>query len=510
MAIEISNSNIYQRIIKNDFIYKAIYSLESYVFEKDLLDEEDYTLMMKLRDRFNHKTIDETIENVRNLIDDVLLNGRFFEAQVYFRPKKFDDKTNKLESRPLHSASLYTLIASVVLLNTLLFEIGKDEKTIELTELARILPSNFYGNIPSDRPEYLFKPWHNQFKEYTEVITQSYYEYTKTKEYRFEVTLDLKNFFPSINPAIVYDEIISKYSVKYDNDNDVLCIKTILSKLLVFKISNLKDDTFKKIYYESENIDFLKNNFWSKGIPQGLPHAYFFGNICMVKVAEIFQKIIAGDDGKAFYYVDDSVIYTNNLNSEDELSEKINEVNNQLEHLSNQYKDKLINYKVEAEGTSLEPFTEILDKFEYSIEVHNARSEKSSILVIQDTKYGQANLNAYSKLASMTSYDLSKIFSDTEEINLSKKLEAIYLSVEKEIDRIRSLDFKDDTSNYIKILLRFKKFFKYRQRILEYSRNNNISEDDINNLLSYFIVGNVDNQGEKFKNFFMHMMKISC
>ncbi|MDO9592117.1 MAG: hypothetical protein Q7I98_02870 [Erysipelotrichaceae bacterium] len=217
MANEIRNSSIYKRIIEKDFIYKAIYSLESYVFEKDLLDEDDYILMLKLRDPFNHKIIDETIENVRTLIDDVLINGNFFEAQVYFRPKKVDKDTDQLESRPLHSASLITLIASVVLLNTLLIEIGKDDRTIELTELARMLPSNFYGNIPSDRPEHLFKPWHYQFKEYTNVITSSYYEYTKTKEYKFEVTLDLENFFPSINPAIIYDEIMSKYSVKYNN-----------------------------------------------------------------------------------------------------------------------------------------------------------------------------------------------------------------------------------------------------------------------------------------------------
>ena len=502
MGIEIRNSNIYKRITKRDFIYKAIYALESYVFEKDLLDEADYTLMLKLRDPFNHKIIDETIKNVRELIDDVLINGNFFEAQVYFRPKKVDKDTDKLESRPLHAASLNTLFASVVLLNTLLIEIGKDDRTIELTELARTLPSNFYGNIPSDRPEHLFKPWHHQFKEYTDVITSSYYEYTKTKEYRFEVTLDLEKFFPSINPAIIYDEIMSKYSVKYNDPNDIQCIKTILSKLLLFKISNLRSDDFKKMYYDCSNIDFLNGEVWTKGVPQGLPHAYFFGNICMVKVADIFQKVIVGEDGKAFYYVDDSVIYTNNLKNEDELARKINEVNKQLEDLSNQYKDKIEEYTREAYGTSIEQFIKILDRFNYLIKVHNAESEKSTVLEIQDPKYGQANLNAYSKLASMASYDLSKIFSDTEEINLSKKLEAIYQAVEKEIDRIREIDPKEDTSNYIKVLLRFKKFFKYRQRRLEFSRSNDINEKDINELLSHFKVESASTNKEKFKLFF--------
>lgn len=502
MAIEIRNSNIYKRITEKDFIYKAIYSLDSYVFEKDLLDEDDYTLMLKLRDPFNHKIIDETIKNVRALIDEVLIKGKFFEAQVYFRPKKIDKDTDQLESRPLHSASLNTLIASVVLLNTLLIEIRKDDKTVELTELARMLPSNFYGNIPSDRPENLFKPWHYQFKEYTDVITSSYYEYTKTKEYRFEVTLDLKNYFPSINPAIIYDEIMSKYSAKYDNANDIQCIKTMLSKLLVFKISNLRSDYFKEMYYGSSDLDFLNGEVWTKGIPQGLPHAYFFGNICMVKVAEIFQKVIAGENGKAFYYVDDSVIYTNNLNNEGELSEKINDVNKQLAELSYKYISKLEEYKKEVEGTSLQEFVEILDKFDYLIKVHNAESEKSTALKIQDPKYGQANLNAYSKLASMASYDLSKMFSDTEEINLSKKLEAIYQAVENEINRIRTNNPEEDTSNYIKVLLRFKKFFKYRQRRLEFSRSNDINDNDINELLSKFKVERESPNKEKFKGFF--------
>lgn len=501
MATEIRNSTIYKRIIENDFIYKAIYSLESYVFEKDLLDEDDYILMLKLRDPFNHKVIDETIENVKKLINDVLINGKFFEAQVYFRPKKIDKETDQLESRPLHSASLYTLIASVVLLNTFLIDIGKDETTIELTELARMLPPNFYGNIPSDRPEHLFNPWYYQFKEYTDAITSSYYEYNKTKEYKFEVTLDLKNFFPSINPTIIYDEIISKYSVKYD-DVDIQCIKTILSKLLAFKISNLKSDDFIKMYYDSSEIDFLNGEVWTKGIPQGLPHAYFFGNICMVKVAEIFQETIAGEDGKAFYYVDDSVIYTNNLKNANELPEKINLVNKQLEDLSNQYKSKLEEYKKEAKGTSLEPIIKILDRFDYLIKVHGAESEKSTALEIQDPKYGQANLNAYSKLASMTSYDLSKIFSDTEELNLSEKLQAIYQAVEKEINRIREIDSEEDTSNYIKVLLRFKKFFKYRQRRLEFSRSNEIKDNDINELLLSFQIESGRTKIEKFKRFF--------
>ena len=419
-----------------------------------------------------------------------MIDGEFFEAQVYFRPKKINSD-GELESRPLHSASLVTLISSVVLLNVLLVEIGKNERSIELTELARMLPSNFYGNIPSERPEHLFKPWYFQYKEYTEAITKSYYDYTKTKEYKYEVTLDLKNFFPSINPVIIFDEVMEKYSVKYEGI-DRECLKAILSKLLVFKITNLKTEEHIAMYYETSNLEFLNDEIWSRGIPQGLPHAYFFGNICMVKVAEIFESVIMKGMGKAFYYVDDSVIYTNNLDEPEELKDKIEKVNVELENLSNKYRDKIDVYKTDAKGTSLEPFVNILHEFNYLLEVHPAESEKSTVIEIQNPKYGQANLNAYSKLASMTTYDLNKIFSDTEEINLSHKLEVIYKAVEKEISRIRDIDSDEDTSNYIKVLLRFKKFFKYRQKRMEYSRNNDIKEADIDELLEKFKISNVE------------------
>ncbi len=499
MSESIKRSSVYKRMFEDDFIYKAIYSLESYVFEKDLLEKDDYILMLKLRDPFNHEVISNIIETVKQKLEAVLIKGDFFEAQVYFRPKKINSD-GELESRPLHSASLVTLISSVVLLNVLLLDIGKSDKSIELTELARMLPSNFYGNIPSEKPEHLFKPWYFQYKEYTEAITKSYYDYTKTKEYKYEVTLDLKNFFPSINPSIIFDEVMEKYSVKYEGI-DRECLKTILSKLLVFKITNLRSTEHIALYYESSELEFLSGEVWSRGIPQGLPHAYFFGNICMVKVAEIFKKIISGEKGKAFYYVDDSVIYTNNLEKPEELKDKIEEVNAELKKLSNKYRDKIDLYKTESKGTSLEHYVNILHKFNYLIEVHPAESEKSTVIEIQNPKYGQANLNAYSKLASMTTYDLNKIFSDTEEINLSHKLEVIYIAVEKEIERIRTIDPDEDTSNYIKVLMRFKKFFKYRQRRMEYSRKNDIKRDDIEELLEKFNLANNDFEAS-MKKFF--------
>lgn len=498
---KIKKSKLYERITQNDFIYNAIYSLESYIFEKDLLDKEDYILMLKLKDPFDHAVIDKTIKDVKEKIKKVLIEDDFFEAQIYLRPKKVNEQ-DEIESRPLHSASLITQIASVVLLNTLLIEIDDDKNKIELTELARTLPANFYGNIPSEKPEYLFKPWNEQFKAYTDAITKAYDEYVKTKEYKYEISLDLKNFFPSINPAIIYDEIMSKYSMKYDEE-DKACLKQIILKLLFFKISNLKSEKLKKMYYacckSNENIEYN----WSKGIPQGLPHSYFFGNICMVKVAEIFNEIIV-KKGKAFYYVDDSVIYTNEIyinkdkgqEIEDALYLEIKEVNEKLKKLGESCEEKL---KLE----NLDFYTPILAQFEYKIEVHEAKSEKSSILEIKNSKYGQANLNAYSKQASVASYDLNKVFSEREEINLFEKLKIIYEAVEKEIKRIiDQSDGKNKNANYLKVLFRFKKFFKYRKKQFEFNKNNKNESIIIDEFLLNFEIDNETKNKEKFKKFF--------
>ena len=63
-------------------------------------------------------------------------------------------------------------------------------------------------------------------------------------------------------------------------DAELELYKIMLIKLLICKIENLSDDT-KDLYYE--NL-IPGGDFFSKGIPQGLPQSYFFGNICMIEV----------------------------------------------------------------------------------------------------------------------------------------------------------------------------------------------------------------------------------
>ena len=80
-------------------IYLSIYSLESYIFNKELLKDEDKVLMNKLREKFNESFISEIIEEVRSCLKQLVLNSDYFiEAEVYFNPKNM--KTERLNLDP--------------------------------------------------------------------------------------------------------------------------------------------------------------------------------------------------------------------------------------------------------------------------------------------------------------------------------------------------------------------------------------------------------------------------
>ena len=51
-------SKLYKQITSPEEIYKAIYSLESYIFEKHLLSESDYKDYLQLQDKYNEVFID--------------------------------------------------------------------------------------------------------------------------------------------------------------------------------------------------------------------------------------------------------------------------------------------------------------------------------------------------------------------------------------------------------------------------------------------------------------------
>lgn len=61
-------------IISDENIYNAIYCMESYVFEKGLLDTKDLELYTLLHDKFNFNQIKTIINGCQERLDKILSN----------------------------------------------------------------------------------------------------------------------------------------------------------------------------------------------------------------------------------------------------------------------------------------------------------------------------------------------------------------------------------------------------------------------------------------------------
>lgn len=162
------NMGYREYLLSDENIYLSIYSLNSYVFEYDLLDANDRELYHSLQDKFDKKVINKVILKVRKRIEELLnKDEEFIEVKVYFKPKKMSK--DGLEFRPLHTTDLITQIAIVAMLHLFVYEIPekKDYKLL-LSNLSRLIPSDFYGNRVSTKPECLFKSWKKQYQKYNQ------------------------------------------------------------------------------------------------------------------------------------------------------------------------------------------------------------------------------------------------------------------------------------------------------------------------------------------------------
>ena len=489
MGIEISKlsqSALYKKIISNENIFYSIYAIDSYIFEKELLEQDDYNLLIRLKDKFDDKLINNTIKKVRKKLVSVILKDELFETMVYFRPKKVSESKSKyidrsaVVSRPLHVADLHTQIAIASILNAILMV--ENNNNIELSELGRILPGNFYGNIPSGNPSFLFEPWQNKYKEYSKKVNESYSRYLETKEYCHEIMIDLENFFPSIQPAIVYEKILEILAVKYIGE-ELECLKIVILKLLYMKVCNNKINNY---YCLKKDAHYYLNIKYTQGIPQGLPQSYLFGNICMINVAEKYEEIFKG---QAYYYVDDSVIYTDIFYKKENISnvfaEVIKELNKSLDGLNIKEENIRNNWPKCGIVEDIEKLNKIL---EYKIQAHELGG-KSEISEINSEKIGSQNLEILGKFASLSSFELSATFSDSEEDTLKSKYNELKKSIEAELIRIdKSKGTVEEAKNYKKYLIRYKKFMRFRERLLNFRSSDDISNLHINRLINKFVI----------------------
>ena len=297
--------NIREYVLSEQNIYHAIYSVRSYLEDPDLLSRTDKELLNSLADPFDSVMIDRMIEEVRKAIEEILDDERrLFKTRVFFKPKGNEG------FRPIHTANLADLIAMAAMLHPLVYEIPGEENSwkLNLSNYSRLIPQNFYGNKISLKPESLYERWNVQYKKYMQKASEYFRTFHKNGKYKYEVKLDLVDFFPSIDPAVVWGILLEKMPVVF-RDEDVGTLKMIIFKLLVCEVTNLNTEDAEKVYYGDRIPGIhLKGIHLTKGLPQGLPQAYFFGKLIMTKIAGVFEKEFPGE---SVYYVDDTYIYTN-------------------------------------------------------------------------------------------------------------------------------------------------------------------------------------------------------
>lgn len=488
-------SMMYTRIIDERNIFSAIYSLESYVFERGLLDTEspvllfneegevteiiarnDLELYYALSDKHNVVLIEKVIRICQLQLQWLFADkSNLFEAKAYFKLKGFDE-TERLKFRPLHIARLTDLICMVSILNCLMYEDDYSKGVRSLSDLSKLVPHNFYGNIPSTDVQYLFHRWQTKYKEYTEDVITHCRRYQNNHNYLTEVSLDIKNFFPSISPKLLYNYIVEKLKPTYSEDLPVL--KMAVTKLLYFKMSPSNIESWKNYYYPNNSDVCDAELFMTCGIPQGLPQSYFFGNLCMINIENILMKeeYFKGD---AYFYVDDSVIYVQSKLKENEFKHKIENINNDLSAWckQNEEKESDINLYISEE------YLDFHSGIEYIIKFHE--NDKSIFTPIDTTENHLgpiANLTRETSISSKLSVNLDEI---DDKISLGK-LNALNDVISREIEKLKQKEKEagcsdNKVSSRLKLLKRFKKFFLYRNRLLKIrddgGPNNDLSKD---------------------------------
>ena len=178
-------------ILSEQNIYNAIYALRSYVFEKGLLKEDEIDMFHHLTDKYDFEYIKGVIAQCKDVLTRKLLTTELFDIEVFFKIKKYDVEQKRFVFRPIHTASLIDQICMVSMLMPLMFNDSKGKR--QLSELSKLIPHNFYGNLPSTNIDEIFIRWQQKYKTYSEHIVAKSQECKERQLYKKEVCLDLKD-----------------------------------------------------------------------------------------------------------------------------------------------------------------------------------------------------------------------------------------------------------------------------------------------------------------------------
>ena len=461
-------------ILSEQNIYNAIFSVHSYIYDVGLLEEDDIKLYYQLKDCYNWELIGNkdsdyhglsVIQKCKKRLSSLLNNpNNLFEVSVFFKPKNFKD--GKITYRPIHSASLIDFICMVAMLQPLMFEYDSTNNKKCLAGLCTLIPQNFYGNVPSEYPRYLFNPWKKQYKKYSDTVISTYKKLLETEEYKQEVILDLENFFPSVSPFWIAEYIYKNLNYKWTTDRaNSKTLKLVLYKLLFQKLKGENFSNWKQVYYKLDVSD-KNGNYYTMGIAQGLPQAYFFGNLIMVEIAKETQKTFKG---KSYYYVDDSVTYTNGIINTVDFKSKIENLNDSLSDLfSTNEKPYTIFYDFKDEPCVIFQ-NQIRDH--YKIKYHT--NDKSFFQNIDKDDYGGI-LYLLAKETSLA----GQLYDNADDIDNKvsvSKLTSILEMINAEMEKLKKKGEYEDMINRIKMLTRLRRFYLFRQQKLELSDKDKLS-----------------------------------
>ena len=495
-------SELKERILSRENIYNAVYAVDSFIAEKNLLTETDIKTLHSLKDQFDFKgVVTNVVEECKRRLNKILSDPtELFEVSVFFKIKKLSDDDNpKVEYRPLHTACLHDQICMAALLMPLMFDDTSGKR--QLSELSQMLPHNFYGNIPSCDVGRIFCDWQEKYREYSQTVNDKCRIYSKTREYDTEISYDLKDFFPSIDPLYIFNFIWSSLVSKYKEKEDQDTLKTLLTKLLYFRIKKDNLRGWEADYYKNNVPSGDINGYYpARGIAQGLPQSYFFGNLCMIKVGHIITHHESLDMTDACFYVDDSVVFTRNINvsSFNNIVKKLNEELAKIVHNEN-------NTVLEEE------YRKSAEKISYQIQLH--KDGKSSICDIDDSFRGMEGLFHVQRTVSMGGWIKGNLDEVDDNVALKKLKELIKL-IDGEIEetrtkkkRSRDKDALNGVTSREKWLTRYRRYFLFREKQLEILLNGEYKDKFKKDFYSKFSIIQIINEDklapEQMENLFL-------
>lgn len=472
-------------ILSEQNIYNAIYALRSYVFEKGLLTKDDIEMYHRLSDKYDFAYIEDVIAQCKDTLMRILNTKDLFEVVVYFKLKKYDEEKEHFVFRPIHTASLIDQICMVCLLMPLMFNDQKGKR--KLSELSKLIPHNFYGNLPSLNVDEIFVKWQSMYKSYSEHIIERSQECKDKQLFKKEVCLDLQDFFPSINPAFIFHLVKEKMKLVY-NGEDLLTLETVLTKLLYFHIGKRNLVQWEQDYYPNDIAVTSSEYLPNRGIAQGLPQGYYFGNLMMLKIANLVEREFPGD---SYYYVDDSVVFTDAVEGDDDFSKKIAKLNEELRLIEN---DTVNNKQADAlKGLDKED-REAQKSLTYGIRYHE--EGKSFCIDVHDSYSGRGGLQYLTRQVSQAAV-FSNNIDDVDDCISKDKLQSLIIVINEELKREKERLEKNANrdGSQLKLLKRYKRFFLYRQRLLVIREEGFVQPDYIEDFKERFqlpISKNVD------------------